>query len=311
MANYIIKNIVDELLKALESDSIKNDSLCSAVVGDHPNISNHCDWEGISCNEAESVTEIVRGPLRIPSSKELLWIQNLNITAFPSLLILYLSGMGLRGTIPTEITTLTNLTSLVLSKNHLHGISTKNGDLFSIWNYDGKIAFEDIIEATEDFDLKYCIGTGAYDFGTSLDPDSSNQTLVVGTFGYIAPEVAYTFSMTEKCDVYCFGVVALEELMGKHPGELISSLVDLTTQNMLVKDLLDSRLPLPLQKDAQDIKLALTISFSCLCSKSNLRPSMEQVADKLFSLKLSLSVPFHEVLIHQLMNRDILQNYTT
>ncbi|KAK0602827.1 hypothetical protein LWI29_037346 [Acer saccharum] len=40
--------------------------------------------------------------------------------------------------------------------------ATKNGDLFSIWNYDGKIAFEDIIEAMEDFDIKYCIGIGGY-----------------------------------------------------------------------------------------------------------------------------------------------------
>ncbi|KAL4395170.1 hypothetical protein HN873_005734 [Arachis hypogaea] len=40
--------------------------------------------------------------------------------------------------------------------------AAKHGDLFSIWNYDGKIAFEDIIEATEDFDIRYCIGTGAY-----------------------------------------------------------------------------------------------------------------------------------------------------
>ena len=39
---------------------------------------------------------------------------------------------------------------------------TKNGDFFSIWNYDGKIAYEDIIEATEDFDIRYCIGTGGY-----------------------------------------------------------------------------------------------------------------------------------------------------
>ncbi|KAM6549962.1 hypothetical protein CsatB_021638 [Cannabis sativa] len=38
----------------------------------------------------------------------------------------------------------------------------KNGDMFSIWNYDGKIAFEDIIRATEDFDIRYCIGTGGY-----------------------------------------------------------------------------------------------------------------------------------------------------
>ena len=39
---------------------------------------------------------------------------------------------------------------------------TKNGDLFSIWNYDGKIAYEDIIEATKDFDIRYCIGTCSY-----------------------------------------------------------------------------------------------------------------------------------------------------
>ena len=38
----------------------------------------------------------------------------------------------------------------------------KNGDLFSIWDYDGGIAFEDIISATEDFDIRYCIGVGGY-----------------------------------------------------------------------------------------------------------------------------------------------------
>ncbi|XP_056170056.1 MDIS1-interacting receptor like kinase 2-like [Syzygium oleosum] len=38
----------------------------------------------------------------------------------------------------------------------------KNGDFLSIWNYDGRIAYEDIINATEDFHIKYCIGTGGY-----------------------------------------------------------------------------------------------------------------------------------------------------
>ncbi|XP_060672825.1 MDIS1-interacting receptor like kinase 2-like [Ziziphus jujuba] len=38
----------------------------------------------------------------------------------------------------------------------------KNGDIFFIWNYDGKIAYHGIIEATEDFDIRYCIGTGGY-----------------------------------------------------------------------------------------------------------------------------------------------------
>ncbi|XP_056169611.1 MDIS1-interacting receptor like kinase 2-like isoform X2 [Syzygium oleosum] len=38
----------------------------------------------------------------------------------------------------------------------------KNGNFLSIWNYDGRITYEDIINATEDFDIKYCIGTGGY-----------------------------------------------------------------------------------------------------------------------------------------------------
>jgi len=38
--------------------------------------------------------------------------------------------------------------SRCIPKKKCEGISTKNGDFFSIWNYDGKIAFEDIIEAT-------------------------------------------------------------------------------------------------------------------------------------------------------------------
>ncbi|KAL1531759.1 MDIS1-interacting receptor like kinase 2-like [Salvia divinorum] len=50
-----------------------------------------------------------------------------------------------------------------------------------------------------------------------LDPDSSNQTLLVGTRGYIAPELAFTMVVTEKCDVYSFGVVALEIMFGDHP----------------------------------------------------------------------------------------------
>ncbi|KAI9185790.1 hypothetical protein LWI28_010666 [Acer negundo] len=39
---------------------------------------------------------------------------------------------------------------------------TKTGDIFTIWNFDGRIAYEDIVAATENFDIKYCIGTGGY-----------------------------------------------------------------------------------------------------------------------------------------------------
>ncbi|XP_038979626.1 MDIS1-interacting receptor like kinase 2-like [Phoenix dactylifera] len=39
-------------------------------------------------------------------------------------------------------------------------IEMRTSNVFSIWNFDGKVAFEDIIEATEDFDDIYCVGFG-------------------------------------------------------------------------------------------------------------------------------------------------------
>jgi serine/threonine protein kinase len=37
---------------------------------------------------------------------------------------------------------------------------SRNGNLFSILNFDGKIVYEDIIKATNDFDDNFCIGVG-------------------------------------------------------------------------------------------------------------------------------------------------------
>ncbi|KOM57521.1 hypothetical protein LR48_Vigan11g055400 [Vigna angularis] len=343
--------------------------LHSGWWNDNRNISNHCDWDGISCNEGGNVIIIGGSSMRIPSSKELLSIEKLNVTAFPSLEYRNLDGMGLRGSIPTEISTLTNLTYFILSHNHLHGLIpstlgnlknlralllhsnklegtippqlgnlTQLGNLFlcensltgSIPQQLGNLTQLEVLFLCMAEALSYMhhdcsppivhrdvtssnillnsqLEAFVSDFGTSrlLDPDSSNQTLVVGTYGYIAPEFAYTLSVTKECDVYSFGVVALEALMGKHPRELISSLVNLTIPNMLVKDLLDSRLPLPRRKDAQDINLVITVALACLCSKPNMRPSMQLVVQKLSSFKVSLFLPFHEVWIHQLMSQDI------
>lgn len=137
------------------------------------------------------------------------------------------------------------------------------------------------------------------DFGMArlLHADLSNQTTQAGTYGYIAPELAYTMVLTEKCDVYSFGVVALEVLMGKHPAELLSSLlISSIDQTVMLCSVLDPRLPLPTdQLVASDIALIVALAIACLHPEPKCRPTMKTVCHEFITHKKQLTVPFCEI----------------
>ncbi|XP_044512486.1 MDIS1-interacting receptor like kinase 2-like [Mangifera indica] len=119
------------------------------------------------------------------------------------------------------------------------------------------------------------------DFGIAkfLKPDSSNWTTLAGTYGYIAPELAYTMKVTEKCDVYSFGVLALEVIKGKHPSDIIPSLSSLFTwENMLMNNVLDQRLPLPPPAIQDQLMAIVKLAIDCLDSNPEHRPSMDMVS---------------------------------
>uniref|UniRef100_A0A453A6K4 non-specific serine/threonine protein kinase n=1 Tax=Aegilops tauschii subsp. strangulata TaxID=200361 RepID=A0A453A6K4_AEGTS len=99
-------------------------------------------------------------------------------------------------------------------------------------------------------------------------------------------ELAYTENVTEKCDVYSFGVLVLELFMGSHPGDLLSSLSLATTNNELcLQDLLDSRLMLPDAETARDIYRVLTVAARCLEPSPSRRLTARRVGDELFTIK--------------------------
>ncbi|CAK9174741.1 unnamed protein product, partial [Ilex paraguariensis] len=63
------------------------------------------------------------------------------------------------------------------------------------------------------------------DFGLAKTLQQNDQegggvmSRVAGSYGYIAPEYAYTLNVTEKSDIYSFGVVLLELITGKRPND--------------------------------------------------------------------------------------------
>lgn len=116
--------------------------------------------------------------------------------------------------------------------------------------------------------------------------------------------------VTDKCDVYSFGVVALEVMMGRHPRELLASLSSSSSsttttlfenQELLLKDILDQRLPPPTGQLAEAVVFVVTIALACTRSTPKSRPNMRFVAQELSAQTHAFqSEPFGMITISKL-----------
>ncbi|VVA36275.1 PREDICTED: MDIS1-interacting receptor like [Prunus dulcis] len=154
------------------------------------------------------------------------------------------------------------------------------------------------------------------DFGTAkfLNPDSTNWTTAAGTYGYMAPELAYTMEVNEKSDVYSFGVVTLEIIMGSHPGDVLSSLSSGASSSsssaspapeMPISKVLDQRISPPTKQEAGEVVSLVKIAFASLNPSSQCRPTMKKVSQLLSSTqRLHLSKPLHMTTCGELLALD-------
>jgi serine/threonine protein kinase len=112
--------------------------------------------------------------------------------------------------------------------------------------------------------------------------------------------------VSEKCDIYSFGVVALECLMGRHPGEILSSLQLASTQSMKLCQVLDQRLPFPNNAMVLlDMIRVAVVAFACLNFNPSSRPTMKCVSQSFLSELTPLTIPLSEISMQQLMSQEL------
>lgn len=130
-----------------------------------------------------------------------------------------------------------------------------------------------------DFGLSRLLGTS----------ETHAATGVAGTFGYVAPEYAMTCRVSEKADVYSYGIVLLELISDKKAldpsfssqanGFNIVSWARMLLQQGQAKDVFTLRLwnagP------HHDLVELLHLAVTCTVDSLSTRPTMRQVVQRL------------------------------
>lgn len=115
-------------------------------------------------------------------------------------------------------------------------------------------------------------------------------------------ELALTMKVTEKCDVYSFGIVALQILAGRYPHELLLCIESRNLEKLLV-DVLDTRLAPPSGSTMQLLVLIISLSLKCIDEDPKCRPTMHQVCSELLSYaRWSISAPFNAITLQNLVD---------
>ncbi|KAL9248262.1 hypothetical protein vseg_021604 [Gypsophila vaccaria] len=130
------------------------------------------------------------------------------------------------------------------------------------------------------------------DFGYSvaITPGKKEQRWpVLGTPGYMDPEYIETQELTEKCDVYNFGVLMLELLTAREPikmakcgKDLVDEFVSTVQRNggmeMIDKIVLE-------EGNMDEIQWFMRLAMTCVAKKGEERPNMISVVEELWLMQ--------------------------
>ncbi|KAG9452267.1 hypothetical protein H6P81_005171 [Aristolochia fimbriata] len=128
------------------------------------------------------------------------------------------------------------------------------------------------------------------DFGVAkLIQTDESMSVIAGSYGYIAPEYAYTLQVDEKSDIYSFGVVLMEILSGKRSVDAEfgdgNSIVDWVRSKIKSKEgvaeVLDKNAGASCSSVREEMMLVLKVALLCTSRNPADRPSMRDVVSML------------------------------
>ncbi|XP_074286309.1 putative receptor-like protein kinase At1g49730 isoform X1 [Silene latifolia] len=154
---------------------------------------------------------------------------------------------------------------------------------------------ENFVAKVADFGLAYASKDGSICF-------EPINTEVRGTPGYVDPEYVITRELTEKSDVYSYGVVLLELVTGRQAIQDNRNLVE-WAQVFLSSETKLSQLTDPTLGDLFDydqLQTVVTIVKWCTQPEGRARPSIKQVLRLLYES----SDPLHSGFIHDMQDEE-------
>ncbi|KAL9248263.1 hypothetical protein vseg_021605 [Gypsophila vaccaria] len=152
------------------------------------------------------------------------------------------------------------------------------------------VVIRDIVSLSILIDTPFCAILTNFAHSVSITPGRKNLHLPVhGAPGYIDPEYIETREVTEKCDVYNFGVLMLELLTARDPVEMARLGKDLADEFVSAvetnggMEMIDKHVSE--EGNMDEILRFVRLALTCVAKKGVARPTMTEVVNELWAMQ--------------------------